>query len=319
MEPDKGAASALTPNTTVVAKPVHYSNLSLRIPEDTPLPEDSPLKKSDLKAGVYAKRLERTGVQWSRGGHHYVWDRIAIVRAPDGQTVRLKVPWPKKVPMEKRLMPSMADSSVVSLETWIPWAPTDPVHLPSRRARTSPHSDARHKLAMEHHAATAKDRPAQIQGYAQYIAKRVKAPPIAQAPTPAEEAWVKRREQEAWAKSPSVAAYIGAAGRSFAADDYLALAPTDGPYRAGWEGLPLTTPEGDGERDAQGVRHGAAGTDDVDAWPIELLMQRELAPDFTLAKRMRTWKVKQEQKKSEKVLLDKELRDNVKAFRKMTL
>lgn len=251
---------------------------------------------------------------------HYVWDRIAIVRAPNGETVKLRIPWPKREATEKRSMPSMADSSVVSLETWIPWALTDPIHTPARRARTSPHSEARQQAALAHHAATAKSRPAQVQGYAQYIAKRLKPPPIAQAPTPAEEAWVKRREQEAWAKSPAVSEHLSQGLRSFAPRDYLSLAPADGPIRPGaWDAPPLTTPQGAGERDAQGIRHGVAGSDELDAWPIELLMQRELAPEFTLAKRMRAWKGKQAERKYAIKALDRQMGESVKAFKKLSL
>jgi hypothetical protein len=123
-----------------------------------------------------------------------------------------------------------------------------------------------------------------------------------------------------WVAAPEVAQHITNGGRTFATDDYLALCPADGPVSAAWRALPERTPAAAGARDENGRRLGArAGADEVDAWPLELLMQRELAPEKTRAKRGRMWQVTQTLKRAEREMEQREEKEAVRALKQMTL
>lgn len=123
----------------------------------------------------------------------------------------------------------------------------------------------------------------------------------------------------AWVAEPDVGTHIAEGGRTFATDDYLALCPSDGPISSSWSALPEKTPANAGARDESGVRLGAAGLDEVDAWPVELLMQRELAPEKTRAKRTRAWHVKRALMQAEKEMEEREEREAVRAFKELQL
>jgi hypothetical protein len=213
----------------------------------------------------------------------------------------------------------MADSTVVSSESWLPWSPRDPIHLTPSRTRTSPHSELRAD-ALVASLPPRQPTPPRRDGYAPFLAMKQPLPPTAQAPTPAEHLWMANEARASWVAAPEVAQHITNGGRTFATDDYLALCPADGPVSAAWRALPERTPAAAGARDENGRRLGArAGADEVDAWPLELLMQRELAPEKTRAKRGRMWQVTQTLKRAEREMEQREEKEAVRALKQMTL
>lgn len=136
--------------------------------------------------------------------------------------------------------------------------------------------------------------------YAGFAQSRAKPPAVAQPPTPAETVVHRRKEVAEWAADPDVRAHTEAGGRSFAADDYLDLAPAVGPAAGGDWRLPVESKaEGAAaspvERDARTGRFakGSLTRAQLDAMPIELLMRSELSNERGLKWRMRRWKEEQ--------------------------
>lgn len=135
------------PNMIFTARPIHYSNLQLKLPKDLQLPKDVNL---DLKAGVLASRVMRSGVRYDKQRGFFTWKRYAVVQTPDGP-LQVEVPWKKGEPKPQKRQPFATSARTVDEETWIPWAPMDPVWLLPRKQRTSPQ-------ALERYAAQLRQR-----------------------------------------------------------------------------------------------------------------------------------------------------------------
>ncbi|CAO1617767.1 unnamed protein product [Parajaminaea phylloscopi] len=291
-DPSKGYSS----NTIEVARPVHYSNLMLRLPE---------VQGEKTPGPRYAVRLERKNAYFSRRLRRWVWQRFAVVRNDDGTTSRIHVPWPAAPYYANEARPDTAGKDQVKEESWLPWSPMDPVHLTPERPWSSRQSEEdvvvrRAELSRAAQEA-ARAKKAQEAGqqrrlgmYAGFAAKsRPKMPPVPQPPTASELLSYSRESLAEWASDPAVRQHISGGGRSFAPDDYLDFAPPMGPGAGGDWTLPLD-PQGFQmaafRRDAksgklvgaaEGSSSGIAAARALskahfDSMPVELLMTAEL-------------------------------------------
>ncbi|KAK0556174.1 hypothetical protein OC844_005931 [Tilletia horrida] len=291
-DPSKGYSDT----TNRIARPVHYSNLMLKVPGTE----------------LYASRITRSNVRYDRTRGMFAWKRYGVVKKEDGAVERIEIPWPKMPGKKKEMTPSSASAAVVNAQSFIPWAPEDPVHFPETffnklgRAWSTPageelaaklrelriHEDAlRVAQAPNIKPSNTFPLPADAQGtYAGfdrlYGDPRSKRPmPIAQPPTPAETIVASIESRDRWAADPDVKAHIEAGGNAFTPSDYLSLAPTEGPAMGGdWSYSALSR---------RTTHHGTPTTlQDVDTMPIELLMRKELANESGLKWRMRAHKAK---------------------------
>ncbi|KAN0062367.1 hypothetical protein ACQY0O_005249 [Thecaphora frezii] len=295
-DPSKGFG----PNVTEVPRPVHYSNLMLKVPG----------------SDQYAVRLTRSSPIYDRRRGMYTWKRYATIKLSEkqqketGQTFeKVEVPWPK-LPGKRRQRGELhSDKLAVETETWAPWRPEDPVCLPLPKQTTSVQSRIRALLQQAerarldaHKASTSvTSAPADALGtYAGFKADRAKPAPIAQPPTPAETVRAQRDELVTWATATEIVEHQQEGGLAFTAADYLDIAPRSGPATGGdWSELPHAVEEGglDGPRDAEtGRLKNGVGRNDLDRMPIELLMQKDLTNPSGLKWRMRRWKEKQQVK-----------------------
>lgn len=296
LQPEKGYG----PNTTEVPRPVHYSNVMLKIPG----------------SDEYAVRLSRSTPKYDRTKGRWVWKRFATIKVSNDKLLetgkpfeKVEVPWPEHSNQRKRLTDGMSDRNIVEGESWAPWRPEDPVLLPERRGITSPQSERRAELlaiqrrktdgakaAKAHHSA-----PEDAHGtYAGFKQGRAKPPPIAQPPTAAETIRLRKAAASEWASDDAIEAHRQEGGLAFLWRDYLDIAPRQGPASGGnWSELPPTTRNGG--LDARRSPHDGRLTNglsqfDVDRMPIELLMAGDLTNERGLKWRMRRWKEKQAQK-----------------------
>ncbi|CAD6899679.1 unnamed protein product [Tilletia controversa] len=299
-DPSKG----YTGTTTRIPRPLHYSNLMLKVPG------------TDL----FASRVVRSSVRYDRTRAMFSWKRYGIVKKEDGAVERVEIPWPKLPSRKKELNETSAPAAVVNAQSFIPWAPEDPVHYPETffnklgRAYSTPAGEAlaaklRQLRLQDDNARIANapnikpsntfPLPADAQGKYPGFEKlygdpRSKQPrPIAQPPTPAETVVAATESRDTWASDPDVKAHILAGGNAFTPSDYLDLAPPEGPAMGGdWTYGTLS---------ARPTHHGTPTTlQDVDTMPIELLMRKELANEGGLKWRMRARRAREEVEKVER-------------------
>ncbi|SPO31722.1 uncharacterized protein UTRI_06572_B [Ustilago trichophora] len=301
LQPEKGYG----PNTTDIPRPIHYSNVMLKIPG----------------SDQFAVRLSRSAAKYDKRKGMYIWKRYATVKASDEKLLetgkafeKVEVPWPT-LPGKRRFLDStMSDRNVVEAESWAPWRPEDPVLLPERKRVTSPQSERRAELLtlqrIKLDAAKATQAgpsaPAYALGtYAGFKQSRVKPPPIAQPPTPAETIRLRTDAASEWASGDAIEAHRQEGGLSFLWRDYLDVAPRQGPASGGdWSELPASTPKGglDARRSPRDGRlTDGVSRNDVDRMPIELLMAKDLTNERGLKWRMRRWKEKQVEKQQDAI------------------
>lgn len=99
------------------------------------------------------------------------------------------------------------------------------------------------------------------------------------------------------------------------------MIPMDGPIAsaAQWRTIPDKTPFQAGDRNERGIRLGAAGKDEMDAWPLELLMARELSPPKSLAKRTKRFHISKLNKQAELKKQEEIMAKNLEALRNIEL
>ncbi|UZJ51885.1 hypothetical protein CBS101457_001205 [Exobasidium rhododendri] len=334
-DPDKGIEAGYSPNTAYVVRPVHYSNLKLKLPSDLNLPKDVSAELN-LKSGVYASRITRSKVHYNNRLGMYEWKRFAVVQSPKGGVLKIEVPWRKPEAREKERRTNQTLLKTVDSETWIPWHPSDPFRILSQRSWTSPqalkrfHASQRQstrdtKVQDEKKQIAAEAAPADREGtYAGFAIRGVKAPALPQAPTPAEQLWQAREDRSHWLHTPPVLTRQQAGGKAFAAMDYLHISPQEGPSSSLWNALPIVSESGNTKRETRTGELESVSKREVDGWPIELLMENDLTNKMGLKHRMRRWSKRQanltveqeEAAKQEKLniaalknLKDRELRD----------
>lgn len=299
LDPSKGYSG----NVQEVSRPVHYSNLMLKIPG----------------RDEYAMRLTNSPPTYNAARGMFVWKRFATIRLPAekarelGQlTEKVQVPWPKSTAFRKVLSPEMIDKRGVEKESWAPWRPEDPVLLASPKATTSSLSERRAALlskqredrdALKESLRPKAVRPSSAMGiYPGFDIKvRGKPPPIAQPPTAAETLNEQQERAAQWAQSEPVQQHRKEGGLAFLYRDYLDLAPRHGPASGGdWSDLPTSVEKGglDAPRDQHtGRLTQSLSRTDVDRMPIELMMTNDLANYHGLKWRMRRWQQMQADKK----------------------
>lgn len=292
---------------------------------------------------VYASRLLRSKVKYDPRRGFFVWKRFAIVHTKN-DTLQIEVPWKKSdsPPQERR--PNSSIARTVDRETWIPWRPTDPVWLLPPKQRTSQQAIERYEALLRNRASSqrvlkssemakriaalrSKGRPV----YEGFLGKNkgVKPPPVPQPPTPAEQVYFARKEAARWAAgldlsdSGNTQSDEHVPQRAFSAIDYLALAPLDGPSSAeGQRGFGATNSE---QKHTQTSTSGhltspdQVSKQDVDSWPIELMMKDDLINERGLRHRMRRWHVRQEQSANVQRALAQEEQANLQALRSLEL
>ncbi len=337
VDPEAGEEKGYSPNVMDVPRPVHYSNLSLRLPDEV-------VSKEELKAApgnsLFAQKLTRSKAIYDNKKGMYLWRRFATYRNPTtGAYERVEIPWPKMPERRRTRTAEHADLSVVQQESWIPWRPEDPVFLPPefetrlgrQRSTIEGELKAQEQLALRDPIDEALLAETKQPGGAM-LSKREKskltrAPPIAQAPTPSETIGLSARSLAAWSQDPDVQEHVQEyGGRAFSASDYLDLAPSFGPVSGGdWSGLAQSPEPGatvlDGElRDrATGKLLSKPSQDQVDSFPIELLMKRDLVNDNSRARRQKRHIEKTNEKNIEKLIEQRMEKENLAALRKLEL
>ncbi|KAJ1021781.1 hypothetical protein NDA13_005394 [Ustilago tritici] len=302
LQPENGYG----PNITEIPRPVHYSNVMLNIPG----------------SDQFAVRLSRSAAKYDKRRGMFVWKRYATIKASEKKLLetgkafeKVEVPWPR-LPGKRRLLDdTMSDRHVVEAESWAPWRPEDPVLLPERKGITSPQSERRAQIetlerrkleAWKRASRAGPSAPANAYGtYAGFKQGRVKPPPIAQPPTPAETIRSRTDAASEWASGDAIKAHRQEGGLSFLWRDYLDVAPQQGPASGGdWSELPVSTHRGglDARRSPRDGRlTNGVSRNDVDRMPIELLMSRDLTNDRGLKWRMRRWKEKKAEEQQEAI------------------
>lgn len=159
-DPTKGVEGGFGPNIAYKARPVHYSNLQLKLPSDLKLPDDV---KLDLKKGVYATRLTRSVAKYDPRRGHFAWRRYAIVPTSEG-TLKIEVPWKALEGRDRLRKENTTLSHVVDKESWLPWSPAAPVWLLPHKARTSPQALERHQATLAQRTLQSAESGADAQG-----------------------------------------------------------------------------------------------------------------------------------------------------------
>ncbi|KAE8233966.1 hypothetical protein CF326_g993 [Tilletia indica] len=297
------ASKGYTETTTRIPRPLHYSNLMLKVPG----------------TDQFASRVVRSAVRYDRTRAMFTWKRFGIVKKEDGSVQRVEIPWPKLPTKKKTINDTSAPAAVVNAQSFIPWAPEDPVHFPETffnrlgRAYSTPAGELLasklRQLRLQEDAIRVANAPnikpsntfplpADAQGTYSGFEKlygdpRSKSPmPIAQPPTPAETVVAAAQSRDVWVADPDVKAHVEAGGNAFTPSDYLDLAPPEGPAMGG-----------DWSYGALSRRSTHAGSEttlqDVDTMPIELLMKKELVNEDGLKWRMRARRARDERVKVE--------------------
>ncbi|KAK0551228.1 hypothetical protein OC846_003367 [Tilletia horrida] len=330
-DPSKG----YTDTTTKIPRPIHYSNLMLKVPG------------TDL----YASRIVRSAAGFDRKRGMFAWKRFGVVKKEDGSVEKVEIPWPK-MPVKKKELnaETSATATTVNSQSFIPWAPEDPVHFPETffnklgRAWSTPAGEALaeklRKLRLHDDAIRVANAPnikpsntfplpADAQGTYSGFDKlygdpRSKQPmPIAQPPTPAETVVAATQSRDEWVADPDVKAHVLAGGNSFTPSDYLDLAPAEGPAMGGdWSYSLLSASSSDPSKSSSSTARrpitGEAMTlRDVDMMPIELMMKKELVNDSGLAKRMKRHQAKKEAEQVEAGFTAAVKRENLDRLRKL--
>lgn len=282
-----------------VPRAVHYSKVMLKVPG----------------TNSYASRIVRSKPFYDRQKGMFVWNRFAIVKATDEESIRageavkkVHVPWPTTPERRRPFQATHVDGRTVEEETWVPWVPEDPVLLPMRKPRSTLAREAiaaERKVAwdakFERERAKAHDMtlstPLGAKSYAGFEQTgTMRPPPIAQAPSAAEMVDMERKRLAEFVSNPETQSHVEQGGSVFAAQDYLDIAPLTGPAAGGnWDALEHAS--SGAERDAHGRLVSKPGKADVHAMPIELLMGADLANESGLKWRMRRWKAAQHERR----------------------
>lgn len=284
IDPAAGPAKGYTPNTAESPRAVHYSNLQLKLP--------------DLK-DTYAVRLVRKSLYYSRPKHRFVWKRLAIFRDETGVSQKIEVPWPKGRPDGYLPEYDAAKQETVQEETWLPWNKLDVLYAGADPLEDSPASVLRarmERLALnEKKLGEPSTQPKG--GYAGFQPRgAVKAPFIPQPPSAAEVVSHTRAALAKWAGSPEFKEYLQEKQdcRSFAPEDYLAIAPFKGPAAGGSWTLPLeaaaSTTQRSYERDEVtgqlvAIKQFGTSKTHLDSMPIEMLMKGDLMNPHSRARK----------------------------------
>jgi large subunit ribosomal protein L24 len=283
------------PTTYTVPRPIHYSNLTLKIPdlEDT-----------------YALRIIKKNLHFHKASKMWRWQRYAVIRNRDGINEKIEVPWPKTRKTAPPPKPDASGRRDVEEETWLPWAPSDPIHLLPKPPRNSAHSvsDVVERLAALEVARVAKEQESAdlykgtSQGrYPGFQTKKLfTPPPVPQEPSAAEVLALAKKSMSLWASSQQDHASQG--GRSFAASDYLSLAPQVGPVAGGSWQLPIADAlvgTESFERDPHTgtllsvqQQQGLTSKVHLDSMPVELLMKEELSNERGRKWRQQRWQAR---------------------------
>lgn len=205
--------------------------------------------------------------------------------------------------------------SLVSLSTFLPWDPSDPINLSSSKSRVSPQSTLRALISLTQ---SQSDKLTSLQNnvsgnkYAFHEGmkmKTIKPPPIAQGPNPDEKVWMRGKELENWSDDKEIKRnFKENGGKSFVGEDYLELSPSEGP----WSTISSTSSLKDSNDDRSNGK-GSSGSDrernregkliksldslELDSLPIELLMKNDLSNERGLKWRMKSYNEKLERKK----------------------
>lgn len=203
--------------------------------------------------------------------------------------------------------------SLVSLSTFLPWDPSDPINLSSSKSRVSPQSTLRALISLTQ---SQSDKLNSLQNnvnsgnkYAFHEGmktKTIKPPPIAQGPNPDEKIWMRGKELENWSNDKEIKRnFKENGGKSFVGEDYLELSPSEGPWS--------TISSNSSPKDSNGNGKGSSGSErernregkliksldslELDSLPIELLMKNDLSNERGLKWRMKSYNEKLERKK----------------------
>lgn len=305
---EKGVEGGYTPNTAYQVRPVHYSNLQLKLPENTPIPDV--IKEElgmDLKKGYYVDKLQRTGVAYSARYGHFIWKRYFTVLTASGPQ-KIIVPWKSIEARDKVRKQHASGMHAVDEESWIPWDPRDPFKLLAPKRGTS--EQALHRVeksilqrmqSQVENAEKAKavDVAAASGRYAGFSkGKHVRMPLIPQAPTASEQLHQARQEVAEWLKHEDVNKHNAQGRRTFTALDYIESTPIEGPLDAQWHTVAAGEQSDEAwTRDAtSGKLKQKVSRRDMDSWPVELLMVNDLTNPTGLRNRMRAWNRKQAEK-----------------------
>lgn len=298
---DPSGDKGFGPNWTKVARALHYSNLQVRIPNEV-LPEE--VVKAAKGQPIYAIKMKKRHVGYDRFAGHFAWERIATYKHPETkQKHKIKLPWPKRQRKAREFKKFTTGRNEVLEESWIPWDPRDPIlALPEMntitgRVWSTPESEisaarARifweaYKQAVARAAKVETEHPRLAEAYIGFKkdndwARRLIArpPPSAQQPLPAEKVNLRNKALAAWAADPVRRDHVEVeGGRSFAPQDYLYLAPLTGPlsqtHWTGFDAAGWSTP-GESRQLPTGMLLQRPSKAQLDAFPLELLMHREL-------------------------------------------
>lgn len=330
VDPEAGEEKGYGPNVMAVPRPIHYSNLQLKIPDEA---LDKKIIAAAANKTIYARRVVRTRAIFNKHKKQFVWRRFAIYRNPATNAFeRVEIPWPEEPERRKVRTAELVDKRVVGEESWIPWRPEDPVLLPPEfetrlgRQRSTPAGEAKAEMQRALREAQRVGKESNPDAYG--LTRRERAtirrpPPIAQPPTPSETIGLSHSTLQQWANDPDVKRHVEQqGGRAFAAHDYLNMAPSFGPAASAAELAAVAEAESmdPEERDPLSGKLKMQPTQEqLDSFPIELLMAKDLTNPTSLANRMKKWQVNRARegqvRKEEKELEEK----NLKALRKLKL
>ncbi|CAO1613205.1 unnamed protein product [Sympodiomycopsis kandeliae] len=343
----------LAPNFLPIRRPVHYSNLMLKIPGKD----------------IWASRIIRKNLRYSKRAGAFLWDRIAVYKDAEGQTQKLKIDWPAKVSASTSPPTDVTLNHQVKEESWLPWDPADPVLLPNERPRDSPWSvkqlleaaketerqagsSANIDLALAQKEALAEAEAALKAGdhaqvtkalnkaarhqqssaadigsssrtkttYAGFQSRSRPTPPkVAQLPSASELLSMSKDTLLSWSRHPSIQDHISSGGQTFTSEDYLQISPLTGPASGGSWDSPITSQSSNQIqlRDPYTGQLPPYETNrkQLDSMPIELLMKDDLTNEKGLKWRMRRYKEKKEAEKLERIRVEQVNKDNLEAFR----
>lgn len=357
-KPEEG----LSPNYIPVRRPVHYSNLMLKIPN----------------TNAWAHRVYRKKLHYDKKSRAFRWQRFAVYKDQNGENVTVQIDWPKNVTVSRNPAPDSTLVGRVQEESWLPWNPEDPVLLPSERPRDSPASVAElarlaqaklqagvkvegvsdevrqqridevtaalktgdhkqvtaalNKAAREQQltpSSSSSSRGSKTTYAGFQVRSRPKPPPVAQLPSPAELLSLAKTSMAAWVRRQAIQEHIQNGGQTFAADDYLALAPQAGPAAGGSWRMPITTTSSEAtssgqSRDAvtgqllyQQAEDGTPLTSrrHLDTMPVELLMAGDLTNPQGTKWRMRRYKERKALEATKRAAEEKRTQKNLRAFK----
>ena len=320
VDPEGGPEKGFSGNVNTVARPVHYSKVMLKVPDSE----------------HFASRVENTTPYWDKRRNMFAWRRFAVIKDLSEEAVRsgnvvrrVEVPWPHYPQRKRPFNENLADYATVTEETWVPWVPEDPVLLPSRRARSTEAGEAD---AAERRVAWEKKRsellskagadletPPGAQTYAGFhFRAKIRPPPIAQMPSPAEHIGSERERLSEFVNDEETQRHVEQGGQVFAAADYLDAAPLYGPAAGGNWNAPAEPSTGTA-RTAEGRLANAPGMSDLHNMPLELLMGDELSNMHGLKWRIRRFNERRKIEKEAAATNESERADLLKELKALQL